>query len=191
MSILTLALPGVSKEGFLPREAVRDAAAKLGAQGFREAYPAPALLVTEVTLGPDAPADGDADATVRNGPQLMTLIKHGASAFRYMDQVGFLVKRPGNAFPQFVSVGRAANNDLVLAVERVSKFHAYFTNVLDSWSLTDYRSTNGTKLNGEKLEPNQPRPLQDGDVIEFGDQIELRFLAPEAFYESLRGRSPS
>jgi hypothetical protein len=186
LSILTLALPGVSKEGFAPREAMRGAAVKLGAGPFRDAYPAPALVVVEVTLGPDGPEAGNADATVRNGPQLMTLIKHGASAFRYLDQVGFLVKRPGNAFPQFVSVGRAANNDLVLAVERVSKFHAYFTSDGGRWSLTDYRSTNGTKLNGAKLEPNQPRQVGNGDTVEFGGQIELRFLEPDAFYESLR-----
>lgn len=186
MSILTLALPGVSKEGFAPQEAVRQSAARLGAEAFREAYPAPALVVVEVTLGPDAPAGGDADATVRSGPQLMTLMQHGASAFRYMDQVAFLVKRPGNAFPQFVSVGRAANNDLVIAVERVSKFHAYFTNEGGRWSITDYRSTNGTKLNGEKLEPNQPHAVTTGDTVEFGDQVELRFLEPAALYKSLR-----
>jgi hypothetical protein len=184
LSIQTVELRGASKDGFLSQDEVRQRARELSLEAFREAYPAPALMVVDVTVGAGG---GDADATVKSGPQLVTMLSQGANAFRYLDRVGFLVKRPGNPFPQFVSLGRAGNNDLVLAVESVSKFHAYFTCDGGRWSLTDYRSMNGTSLNGERVEPNATRPLADGAEIEFGGQIKLRFLTTDWLYKKLRG----
>src|SRR5207302_1417787 len=49
----------------------------------------------------------------------------GAAA-AYHDRVAFLTKRPGNPFPQMVSIGRAMNNDIVILLETISKLHGYF-----------------------------------------------------------------
>ena len=176
--------PDARKDGFLAQEDVRRRAQELSIEAFVAAYPAPALLVAEVSVGGGG---GDADATVKPGPQLLTTFRKGGNVFHYMDSLAFLVKRPGNPFPRFVSVGRASNNDLVVSVENISKFHAYFSCDGGRWSLTDYRSTNGTLLNGERLDPQAARPVADGDIVEFGDQIKLRFLLPESLYKTLRG----
>lgn len=182
--IRTLAVPGASREGFLSRE--RLGAGKPSAAAFAERYPYPALYVVDITLGAPGEAS-ESDATTQDGPRLMTMLGKGQNAFRYLHEVGFLVKRPGNPFPNFVSVGRASNNDLVVAVESVSKFHCYFTAESGRWSLTDYRSTNGTELNGRRLEPARPAPVTDGDRIRLGENVVALFLEPASLWRELGG----
>ena len=186
MSIQTLAVPGASKEGFLSRVALAAQARAQTADVFTKVYAFPALHVIDITVG-DPKSPGERDATVRAGPQLLTMLKGGANAFRYLHEIGFLVKRPGNPFPQFISVGRAANNDLVFAVDSVSKFHGYFTAVDGRWALTDFRSTNGTEVNGRRVEPNVATPVKDGDRIRFGEHVCSEFLEPASLYKKLRG----
>ncbi|HUF39609.1 MAG TPA: phage tail protein I [Anaerolineales bacterium] len=65
-------------------------------------------------------------------------------------------------------IGRQAGNDLVLAHTQVSRNHARLDAAEDSCSLTDLGSSNGSYVNGEKLEPNAPRSLQAGDRIKIG-----------------------
>ena len=185
MSIQTLAVSGASKEGFLSRDALSARARAQTADVFTKVYAFPALYVVDILVGaPTSP--GERDATVRAGPQLLTMLKGGANAFRYLQQIGFLVKRPGNPFPQFISVGRAANNDLVFAVDSVSKFHGYFTTDDGQWALTDFRSTNGIELNGKKVEPTVATPVKDGDRIRFGEHVCTVFLEPPSLYAKLR-----
>ena len=111
----------------------------------------------------------------------------GMGALRYLEQVAFLTKRPGNPFPSFISVGRASNNDIVMAVDTISKLHGYFTIEDGVWQLTDYDSTNGTRLNGELIEPNKATPLADMDRLQFGKEITAVFMTPESLYR-LRSR---
>jgi hypothetical protein len=185
LSIQTLAVPGASKEGFLSRDALGAQARAQSAAVFAKVYAFPALYVCDITVG--APNPGAADQTSRDGPQLMTLMNKGANAFRYLHEVGFLVKRPGNPFPQFISVGRAGNNDLVFAVDSVSKFHGYFSAEAGAWTVTDYRSTNGTELNGKRLEPAVATPVKSGDRIRFGEHVSVEFLDATALHGRLRG----
>lgn len=48
------------------------------------------------------------------------------------------------------------------------RWHAQIERKDDGYWLTDLKSTNGTRLNGRRLPPNQPQELHDGDVIAFG-----------------------
>ena len=41
------------------------------------------------------------------------------------------------------------------------------------WYLADMQSANGTFVNSMRLQPNQPVTLNDGDVLNFGDEIVL------------------
>jgi len=186
LSIQTLTVPGASKEGFLSREALGAQARAQDAAVFAKVYAYPALYVVDIAVG-GPQAKGAADETVPAGPQLVTMIQKGANALRYLYEIGFLVKRPGNPFPQFVSVGRAANNDLVFAVDSVSKFHGYFTVDAGQWAITDFRSTNGTELNGKRLEPNVATPVKSGDRIRFGEHVSAEFLDPASLHGKLRG----
>ena len=171
----------------MSRDALGAQARAQAAEAFTRRYAFPALYVFDVAPGGAPSAASGADETVRDGPQLMTLMQKGGNVLRYLYEVGFLVKRPGNPFPQFVSIGRAPNNDLVFAVESVSKFHGYFTNDGSEWALTDYRSTNGTELNGRKLEPAVATPVKSGDRIRFGTHLCAEFLAPASLHAKLCG----
>lgn len=50
----------------------------------------------------------------------------------------------------------------------VSRMHATILRSEDSLTILDMGSMNGTHLNGQRLTPNQPRILRDGDEIKFG-----------------------
>lgn len=53
----------------------------------------------------------------------------------------------------------------------VSRVHAAIERSDDVLTLIDMGSANGTNLNGQRLTPNQPRVLRDGDEIRFGKLI--------------------
>jgi hypothetical protein len=182
--IRTEAIPGCDAEGFIQFHTLRKQAEEESVDVFVERYDVPSLYVIDV----GKVSEGDPDATVEpGGIQLLTMMDKGKSAFRYLDQVGFLVKRPTNPFPNFVSVGRSANNDLVIGVETVSKLHAYFTHEGGVWRVTDHRSTNGTQLNGKAVPPETPEPVKDGDRIQVGKEISVVFLEPRSLYARARG----
>ncbi len=50
----------------------------------------------------------------------------------------------------------------------VSRRHCRIIKQGDQFIVEDLQSTNGTKLNGRFIPPNQPQPLKDGDVLELG-----------------------
>jgi hypothetical protein len=64
-----------------------------------------------------------------------------------------------------VTVGRADDNDLVLANPEVSRHHARLEPGSDGWSAIDLGSTNGTWVNGVRL--NTAR-IAVGDDVAFG-----------------------
>ncbi len=66
------------------------------------------------------------------------------------------------------TIGRTNGNDLVISGRTVSRRHArlWFNN--GRWFIEDLQSANGTLVNGMRV--NQPLALNDGDVINFGDE---------------------
>jgi len=59
-----------------------------------------------------------------------------------------------------------------------SRLHAEVRQSGDEFLLLPCRTTNGTLLNGQWLEPGTPVTLQPGDRVEFGlDGVELVFFA--------------
>ncbi len=75
-----------------------------------------------------------------------------------------------------VTIGRLANNTLVLDQEGVSRQHAVVERVEGVWHVRDLGSRNGTRVNGARVEC---RRLEHGDVIQVG-RNEIRFASPEA-----------
>jgi hypothetical protein len=53
----------------------------------------------------------------------------------------------------------------------VSRIHAALFRTEDTLTLVDLSSSNGTYLNGQRLIPEQPRVLRDGDEIRFGKLV--------------------
>jgi pSer/pThr/pTyr-binding forkhead associated (FHA) protein len=68
-------------------------------------------------------------------------------------------------------VGRDLNNDVVINDPEVSRRHARFLLQGNSYVLEDLGSTNGTFINGQRLA--SPYPLRDGEVITFGERINV------------------
>ena len=67
-----------------------------------------------------------------------------------------------------VRVGQGAQNDVVLDDDTVSTSHASLEFAGGAWQLTDLASKNGTFVNGERIAPNVPIALADGDSVGFG-----------------------
>jgi len=68
-----------------------------------------------------------------------------------------------------LTIGRHADNDVVLPLDYVSGHHGRLERRGTVWFYTDLGSTNGTFHNGRRVAPHQPVPLQDGDILRIGD----------------------
>ena len=67
------------------------------------------------------------------------------------------------------TVGRERGNDLVLPHPEISRRHARIERDGEGWRVVDLNSTNGTWVNGERIET---APVSTGDEVAFAD---LRF----------------
>src|SRR3954470_22550174 len=76
---------------------------------------------------------------------------------------------PGDAGP--VLIGRSRRCDFVVADPSVSRRHALLLRSRDGWTLYDLGSTNGTRVNGWRVER---AVLRAGDEVELG-AMRLRF----------------
>jgi diguanylate cyclase (GGDEF)-like protein len=96
---------------------------------------------------------------------------------------GHLYKlQPGNTI-----IGRAANAEIRLLDDGVSRHHARVRLEADTPFLEDLESRNGTFVNGAKIEGT--RQLEDGDKIQVGRTTVVRFAyhddLDESFHENL------
>ncbi len=92
-------------------------------------------------------------------------------------------KRAGAPFSEHLSVGRTPNTDVPVMSTGVSKFHAYFHRAEDGtgYFLTDASSTNGTYINGQRLEPKIATRIPDGAVVRFAFWHAHFYLADRFF----------
>lgn len=88
----------------------------------------------------------------------------------------------GNIIPlegrEYFTLGRSVEGQLILpdidlspyrAYEKgVSRLHASFTIQGGQVMITDLGSVNGTRVNGKKIVPNSPQPLNHGDILTLG-----------------------
>jgi len=52
--------------------------------------------------------------------------------------------------------------------DTVSRIHAALEHIGSTYTVTDLNSTNSTRLNGKRLEPDKATPINDGDSLSFG-----------------------
>lgn len=87
-----------------------------------------------------------------------------------------------------VTLGREEACDLVVEDGSISTLHAKFSLEFGeddekAFYVTDADSSNGTYLNGEKLEPDAPAEVSDMDSIRFGPAVKFQFFTAPAFYQ--------
>jgi pSer/pThr/pTyr-binding forkhead associated (FHA) protein len=95
----------------------------------------------------------------------------------------------GQRFPirvPVVNVGRADYNDIVLADESVSTVHAKLQRREGVWVLVDLDSTNGTFVDGERV--NGEAPIAPGALLRFGG-IGMMFESTDDTVDPAKGSS--
>jgi len=72
-----------------------------------------------------------------------------------------------------ISIGRGPDNDLVVDDDEISRKHALIEKKDDRFAIGDYRTGNGTFVNGQRVQ--QSVEIRAGDVIRIG-KLELAFV---------------
>jgi hypothetical protein len=111
------------------------------------------------------------------------------TASQVAETLVFEVKKQARGTPSnMICVGRTGNNDIVFANPTISKFHAYFAKSADedSYEIVDVGSTNGTRVNNQRLTAHQSQKLANGDRIEFGPAIEVIYFTAQGFYDFMQ-----
>lgn len=111
-------------------------------------------------------------ATARTVPA--PIVPERAPSFALLLASGEKLRVPDSTVP--ISVGRAAQNGLVLSDAGVSSHHATLQVAQNRLQVCDLNSTNGTFVNGVKIAPQTPQPLQIGDRVRFGS-LEITVVA--------------
>lgn len=76
-----------------------------------------------------------------------------------------------------LTIGRAGDNDVVIEDSRVSRHHAQLQARRGALILTDLRSTNGSRVNGTRVDEVV---LGEGDRIEIGDTVLVVEAVPDS-----------
>ncbi len=176
-------VPGMSFE--IPPTLGEFAAALKGTRrpDYLARFPEPFLLRQNE---PGAPFDRSSTTTAFNTMALTPeKIRSRARAILAIPIYAFRKRLNGNAFGLMITVGRAANNDIVLVDQQVSKFHANFArNVQGQWTITD-SSSNGTWVDGRRLETRTAQPLLPGASIDLAHAVLLSFLPAERMFDEI------
>jgi hypothetical protein len=80
-------------------------------------------------------------------------------------------------------IGRVDGNDMIMPDFAISKKHASINMDSNSFYLKDLGSTNGTLVNGTRLD-KKPLKIHDKDVLSFA-RYEFTFLIPSSLYKML------
>ena len=84
-------------------------------------------------------------------------------------------------------LGRSADNTIQLNDASISRYHAFLgADDEGQVRLTDLGSTNGTFLNGRRLPENTPVRVQDGDRLQFGASVIVKFIRPDPCEEQFQ-----
>lgn len=138
--------------------------------------------LTRATQGqatiPTKRIDNDSDANIAKATWGAARFKQGSAIIIHVRDAD----EPVTVEPaQRVIFGRSDDNSTVKpdvdfasygAIEKgVSRQHAALEVNEDTLMLLDVGSSNGTYLNGQRLLPNQPRVLRDGDEVRLGKLV--------------------
>ncbi|MFT3707976.1 MAG: FHA domain-containing protein [Archangium sp.] len=97
-------------------------------------------------------------------------------------------KTKDNAFQRRITIGRTANNDIVLDDSSVSRFHAWIEHRNEEYVLVDAGSRNGSTISGKKIAAKAPASLSNGLVVRIG-ALQLTYYTAQGFLDMLHRRA--
>ena len=161
----------------------------LGREEFLAAA-APAVLVRYRAAAPDPGPAGAATLTMTIdedfGEAVDETMPHGKFSPEPVEMELYpLAKKPGASFRDRITIGRTANNDVVIADHSVSRLHAYVRQA-DGWVVADAGSKNGSWLDAAPLEARRETPLPPRSILRLGDVL-LTFYRSEDLFDLLGG----
>ena len=134
------------------------------------------LIVKATTLGQTSPQyeeeEPETGLLVQSRPEPLTekpkpIIKHEKRAFIIREKNNDKVEIITNTF----SVGKSANcNYTVSGNPTISRLHIVISKKLGEFYLVDEKSTNGTYINGERIEHNREYCLKNGDRLRLSNE---------------------
>jgi ABC-type multidrug transport system ATPase subunit/pSer/pThr/pTyr-binding forkhead associated (FHA) protein/ABC-type multidrug transport system permease subunit len=130
----------------------------------------------------DEVPDGDDRARVGRAPAAAERAAGGQASLATLLHDGRRIPIAGDG----VTVGRLADNEVVIPRQSVSRHHARITPVQGGYWITDLDSRNGTQLNGERFR-GESRWLWNGDTVVIGGDA-LRFVTGQ---ETRYGAEPA
>lgn len=77
-----------------------------------------------------------------------------------------------------LTIGRLADNDIVIVDRLASRRHAVLERQQGQYAVRDQGSRNGTFVNGQRIA--EPHVLRDGDEIRIGLEFQALYIDPEA-----------
>jgi len=152
---------------------------------FASAHTYPFLICDGVLEKPGRPGK-----TASCDPLEVTATAPGGHAARDKAQPLLLlaVRKVIGTFPNMITLGRTANNDIVVPDVSVSKFHAWFQRSHAKLELGDAGSKNGTRANSVALTPRGALvPVKPGDLLRFG-RIEFALVDAGAAWDAVERR---
>ena len=114
-----------------------------------------------------------------------TVMPDAEPAAKVAQLIVLAIRKRQDVFPEMITLGRTANNDMVLNDATISKFHAFFRQIEDRWEVVDVGSRNGTKVMGRPLVARQPAVVVPGTRIRFGT-VDLTFHNAREAWDALR-----
>jgi len=133
-----------------------------------------------VDLAPAVRREVDAAIEDTRRLRLIDLAAAQATLIAPADRAVWLADRLGIHFaldPRagIVRLGRAADNDLAIANQRVSRYHAQLRWVESTWLVYDLESTNGTWVDDQRVLGGQPHALGARARLRLGDhELDVR-----------------
>jgi hypothetical protein len=171
LSMLQRVVQAVSRDDFirfLPEPALVGSAVHLGTLSAARSDPGSREMNRTILFEPVEDAEETASASESLKHAIYPLVKSEFST------------SSGSVF----SIGRVDGNDFIMPDYAISKNHALIEAKRGAYLLKDCGSTNGTTLNGERIQA-KPVELHDRDVISFA-RYEFAFLFPFSLYDMLR-----
>lgn len=147
---------------------------------------APAALIRHRRDFDEVPHSGVHTLTIDQ--EIEETLPHGRESPTVMSNLELfpLTKKPGASFPDRITIGRTANNDIVIADSSVSRLHAYVRRDANRWVLADAGSKNGSWLAGKTLVARKELPLDSKVDLRLGD-VDLTFYLASDLFTALGG----